>query len=139
MLPGCPSRASEQPADGSARIKMYSLPRGHRRLCRRGLRVRSIPTPRSRKAKNLWLWNAGDFPVDLGIPPLKIQNLLGSNPPKSRFLVCGWTAGRPDPAPGSAGGRARRLHRHMTVRLADPKPAIHVESFRLLRGMCSKE
>ena len=32
------------------------------------------------------------FPMDLGIPPLKIKNLLESNPLKVRLLVCGLTA-----------------------------------------------
>ena len=30
---------------------------------------------------------------DLGMPHPKIRNLTGSNPPKSRFLVCGLAAG----------------------------------------------
>ena len=28
-------------------------------------------------------------PMDLGIPPLRIKNLLESNPLKSRFVFCG--------------------------------------------------
>ena len=30
---------------------------------------------------------SGKFPMSLGIPPLKIKNLLGSNPLKSKVFV----------------------------------------------------
>ena len=36
----------------------------------------------------------GEFPMDLGSPPLKIKDLLEPNPLKSRFSVCGLTVVR---------------------------------------------
>ena len=52
------------------------------------------PQTRNPQTKNGRLEISGGFPVDVGIPPLKIKNLLESNPLRSRFVVCGLT----DPA-----------------------------------------
>ena len=51
------------------------------------LRSRSI-----RKLRIHKLRSSGKFLMDLGIPPLRIKNLLESNPLESRFLVRTWTA-----------------------------------------------
>ena len=53
--------------------------------------VRSVCLLKNPQAKNLWVYMSGKFPMDLGIPPLEIQNLTETNPLKSRSLVCGLT------------------------------------------------
>ena len=37
------------------------------------------------------IYESGEFPLDPGVPPLKANPLLESNPMKSRFLVRAWT------------------------------------------------
>ena len=49
------------------------------------------PQTKHVQTKNICLISSGEFPMDLGIPPLKIKNMLESNPLKSRFLVRGVT------------------------------------------------
>ena len=46
----------------------------------------------SPQTEDLRVGTSGRFPVDLGIRPLGIKNLLESNPLKSRFLAHGWAA-----------------------------------------------
>ena len=72
--------------------------------------------------KIAWLKLSGKFSMGLGIPPLKIKILLGSNPPKSRILA--WrsavsTGGSsPDLEPQTSvreRGSAPRRGRHSTI------------------------
>ena len=56
--------------------------RGHRS----GFSTPNLPT-KTIPTKIAWLKLSGNFPMGLGIPPLKIQILLESNSLKSRILV----------------------------------------------------
>ena len=45
------------------------------------------PRAENPQAKNVLVWVSGDLPVDLGIPPLDINDLTESNPRNPRFSV----------------------------------------------------